>query len=157
MKKTFIFFSFIMLLFGCSESDSSNNSNPEGTLVFGRFYGFCGGEECIEIFKLSPVALFEDTLDNYPTAENHNTNFVPLNANKFAQTKDLVNFFPMALFNESNTFIGSPDVADGGGLYIVYTKNGIQKKWYIDLVKENVPVNYHNFIDKVNEKIDLLQ
>jgi hypothetical protein len=33
----------------------------------------------------------------------------------------------------------------------------VQKKWYINLMKQNVPVNYHNFIDKVNEKIDLLQ
>ncbi len=157
MKNTIILSIATLLLFGCSKTDSSNNTNTEGTLIFGRYYGFCAGEKCIETFKLSPTALFEDTLDIYPTTQNYNTNFVPLSSDQFAQTKDLVNFFPMGLFNESNTYIGSPDASDGGGLYIVYTKNGVQKKWYIDLMKQNVPTNYHAFIDKVNEKINALQ
>jgi hypothetical protein len=33
----------------------------------------------------------------------------------------------------------------------------VRRYWLIDQMKSNVPVQYHEFIDKVNEKVNLLQ
>jgi len=50
-------FSVVVILasifFACE--DSSTNPEKESTVVFGRFYGFCHGESCIEIFKIKTV------------------------------------------------------------------------------------------------------
>lgn len=35
-------------------------------IIFGWYYGFCAGEQCIEIFKLTGDGLYEDRNDNYP-------------------------------------------------------------------------------------------
>ena len=65
-------------------------------------------------------------------------------------------FFPSQLLNEKKTTIGCPDCADGGGLFIQYSENGNVKSWRIDQEKDNVPHYLHNLIDKVNEKIKII-
>jgi hypothetical protein len=37
-----------------------------------------------------------------------------------------------------------------------YSKIDLIKSWRIDQMKDNVPENLHEFIDKVNEKITLI-
>jgi hypothetical protein len=71
--------------------------------------------------------------------------------------EDLMDFFPQDLLNESDTVIGMPDAGDWGGFYIEYNFNGTRRFWILDKMKTNVPGKYHAFIDKLNEKIDLLQ
>ncbi|MEM9687322.1 MAG: hypothetical protein AAF934_10435 [Bacteroidota bacterium] len=51
---------------------------------------------------------------------------------------------------------GCPDCTDGRGVFIQYSENGNVKSWRIDQIKVNVPGYLHNFIDKVNEKIDFI-
>jgi hypothetical protein len=127
-------------------------------LVFGRFYGMCDGADCIGIYRIDKEKLYEDTLDNYPSNNNiYDGKFVELTRNKFLDTKNIINYFPQKLLTEKSTVIGTPDAGDWGGLYIEYNFGNIHKFWLVDQMKSNVPEEYHDFIDMVNEKIDNLQ
>lgn len=142
----------MVVTFGCS-SDDSKPTNDYDYLIFGHFYGFCIGESCTETFKLTENKLFEDTEDNYA---NPPYNFELLANDKFEAVKDIIDFFPTELLSESETTLGCPDCADGGGIFIEYSKNGVVKNWRIDQMKTNIPEYLHTFVDKVNEKIALI-
>ena len=152
MKTYSFLFLFSFTLLTCSSEDKIALNN-EDYLIFGHFYGFCVGENCIEIFKLTNNTLYEDSNDNYGI---NPLNFEPLESTKFELVKDLMLFFPEKLLTENGDIIGCPGCADGGGLYIEYSKNGIVKHWKIDQMKMNVPTYLHAFMDKVNEKISLI-
>ena len=137
----------------CDRNDDDNQSNQSDYLIFGQFYGFCIGETCIETFKLTDQNLYEDTLDDY-FAENQM--FVRISDDKFEQVKDLMDDFPNELLNDNESVFGCPDCADGGGLYIEYSKNGVVKSWRIYKRKADVPEYLHDFIDEVNNKISLI-
>ena len=130
-------------------------------LVFGRYYGECMGESCVEIFKLQSDKLLEDTLDRYPMAVStlyYNGKYVTeLSKQKFDSVKNIVSYFPKELLNVTDRVIGQPDAGDWGGLYIEYNFGGVRRCWLLDQMKSNVPAEYHDFIDKVNEKIDIIQ
>ena len=79
-----------------------------------------------------------------------------LDNEQFELVNDLSDFFPSQLLNESDTIFGCPDCADGGGLFIQYSDNGVLKSWRIDQVQNNVPSYLHDFIDKVNARIVLI-
>lgn len=153
MNKIFLGFITIGILLSCNKNDDEININENNFLIFGHFYGECFGEECVETFKLTDKKLFEDTIDDY---SGQNLEFKELESDKFEQVKNLIDFFPNQLLNQSETVFGCPDCADGGGLFIQYSENGTIKSWRIDQNKSNVPDYLHNFLDKVNEKIGLL-
>jgi len=146
----------IFMLTSC-EKDDLELSNLD-YIVFGHFYGECMGEQCVEIFKLEKEKLFEDTKNQYPNSNDfYNGNYVQLSQQMFNETKDLTNNFPTDLLNETDIIIGQPDAGDWGGLYVEYNFDGVRRFWLLDQKKSNVPAKYHDFIDKVNEKISLLQ
>ena len=153
MKKIFLFLFSVGSLISCSNDEQTIKINDKKFLVFGFFSGECLGERCVETFKLTDKKLFEDTVDDY---NYQNFEFVELGNNQFEQVKNLIDFFPNQLLNQSETVFGCPDCADGGGIFIQYSENGNVKSWRIDTNKNNVPSYLHNFIDKVNEKIVLL-
>ena len=126
--------------------------------IFGRYYGFCVGENCVDVFRLEQNRLLEDSTDVYPPSVGFYTgNYRLLSKQKYEDAKDIVDFFPKQLLDESSNVIGHPDAGDWGGLYVEYNIDGVRKYWLIDQMKSNVPARYHEFIDKVNEKVDLLQ
>jgi hypothetical protein len=151
---------FFLVVFSCKKG---NNVEPiilseSDYLMFGHFYGECGGANCIRIFRLESNQLLEDTRDIYPSSNNfYDGNFVLLSQQRLNIAKDLVNDFPMDLLNEPKNVIGQPDAGDWGGLYIEYNYKGVRKFWLLDQMKSNVPTKYHNFIDKINDKIRLLR
>ena len=153
MKKGFTLLMAIVILTSCNKDEDCITINEQNFLVFGHFYGMCGGEECVETYKLTDLKLYEDILDDY---SGQNLDFVELDNETFEQINDLVDFFPNQLLNETDTFFGCPDCSDGGGLFIQYSDNGNLKSWRIDQFQENVPSYLHSFIDKVNEKISLI-
>lgn len=154
MKKiTLVFLIFLVVLACNSDTDSEININEQNFLVFGHFFGECFGEGCIETFKLTDDSLFEDTIDDY---NGQNMEFIALENETFEQVKDLATFFPNQLLNQNETVFGCPDCADGGGLFIQYSENGTVTSWRIDLNKASVPNYLHDFMDKVNEKIALI-
>ena len=141
------------ILIACNSDDDGVDLNEQNFLIFGHFFGECGGEKCIETYMLTGNALFEDTLDDFGL---ENRDFVALDDALFEQVKDLPSFFPTQLLNQRETIIGCPDCADGGGLFVLLSRNGNERSWRIDLAKENVPGYLHGFIDKINEKIALI-
>ena len=155
-KKLILLFFSVLALSSCKKKNTNPTSGDY--LIFGHFYGMCMGEKCIEIFKLEKGKLFEDTRDQYPNSDGfYQGNYTLLSNQKFMDAKDLINDFPADLLQETNTVIGQPDAGDWGGLYVEYNFNGVRKFWLLDQMKSNVAVKYHEFIDKVNEKIALLQ
>ncbi|MEX0289283.1 MAG: hypothetical protein AB3N14_09220 [Flavobacteriaceae bacterium] len=153
MKKALLLLLSFGILISCNNDDEGSVLDELNFLIFGHYYGLCGGEGCIETYKLTGSKLFEDTIDDYSGQE---MNFVELDKALFEAVKDLPDFLPQELLNSDETFIGCPDCADGGGLFILYSQNGKGKSWRIDQNKSQVPESLHNFIDKVNEKIALI-
>ena len=149
MKKIFLGFFAITLFLSCNKD---NDENQFDYLIFGRINGECIGEICIEIFKITETSLFEDTLD-IPV---QGFEFVALENAKFEQVKNLIDFFPRQLLNQNNTVFGCPNCSDQGELFIQISKNGIIKTWRIDQFKNEVPSYLHNFMDKANEKIAII-
>ncbi len=148
----------LFLFASCSKSKEEVIQSVPEQMIFGHFYGFCSGEQCIEIFKLDQENLFEDTKDKYPRSDTpYEGDYVQLSSQKYQIAKGLKDSFPGDLLDEANTVIGYPDAGDWGGLYIEYNKGGVRKFWLLDQMKSNVPTKYHDFIDKVNDKIAQLQ
>jgi hypothetical protein len=145
-----------ILLTSCNKEDEIKLSDGD-YLIFGHFYGECFGEECVEIFRLENNRLLEDNKDTYPgQSAFYEGNYHELNHEKFEKVKDLIDFFPEGLLNENDKVIGQPDAGDWGGLYIEYNYKGLRKFWLLDQMESNVPGYLHEFIDKVNEKIKLI-
>lgn len=146
---------FCILLFmnACSNEDDGLLLNEKNFLIFGHFYGECGGEGCVETFKLTGTTLYEDTLDDYAGRER---NFIALDNGTFLLVKDLANQFPSQLLAITDDFIGCPDCADGGGIFIQYVTDNQVRTWRIDQIKSNIPNFLHAFVDQVNEKIGLI-
>ncbi len=158
MKKSILIFASLTVFLFVSCNKERGTNSVLNNLTFGHFYSECDGEYCVEIFKLENDKLFEDTSGKYPSWDSfYEGSFEPLSQQKFDATQDLLDNVPADLLNETDIVIGMPDAGDGGGLYIACTVNGIQKFWLLDQWESNVPAQYHNFIDKVNEKIAQLQ
>ncbi len=146
----------IALLTSCKEEGLVLSNSDY--IIFGHFYGECVGEECVEIFRLEKEKIFEDTKDEYPNAnEFYVAKYVQLSEQKYLDTKDLINDFPMDLLKEKHIVIGQPDAGDWGGIYLEYNFNGVRSFWLLDQMKSNVPSKYHSYIDQINDKIRQLQ
>lgn len=131
---------------------------PKDYLVFGHFYGMCEGERCVEIFKLSHTALEEDRNDTYPRRDAfYSADFEALPNSDFKEAKDLLDHFPEKLLDEKDGEVsGCADCTDGGGLYIEYKSGNTHRFWILDQAKGSTPDYLHDFMDRVNSKINLL-
>lgn len=157
-KKILSIFLLSLLIFmnSCSTEDESDLKVDH--MVFGHFYGFCVGEECIEIFKLTPYNIFEDKNDLYPEYDSsYDGDYELLSSDKFLLAKHLLNIIPQKLFDEEDHIIGQPDAGDWGGIYIEIQKDGITEFWLIDKLIENIPSYLHDFMIEINKSIDLMQ
>ena len=144
----------------CEKNCDGDGSGPFEYLVFGHFYGECGGEGCVETFKIENEKLFEDTLDLYPDfTEPSYRSYIKLADAKYELVKDLVAQFPEELYGESDHVIGQPDAGDWGGIYveIKYTNDPARSGfWLLDQMETNMPEVYNVFVDQINEKIALI-
>ncbi|MBK8954314.1 MAG: hypothetical protein IPM34_02000 [Saprospiraceae bacterium] len=153
MKWYLISLCFSTLLCVSCRKDCTETENTD-YFIFGHFYGECEGEGCIEIYRVDNKNLYEDIKDEYPSSNQYYEGiYIQLSDQNFLETKDLINSFPQDLLNELKNVVGQPDAGDWGGLYFEYNFNGIRKFWLIDQMKRNIPSKYHDFVDKINEKI----
>lgn len=155
LKKCFYLTSLFVLLSSCSENDPevTLGNLGEDYLVFGHFFGECGGEGCIETFALTANELYEDATDNYGGGDY---DFYLLPMEKYELVKDLVNDFPTGLLDETDEVFGCPDCGDWGGLHIEYVQGGNVRNWRLDLQIESNPAYMRDFIEKVQEKIAII-
>ena len=143
-------------LFACE--NSTNSDKTENTsLIFGDFYGYCIGEQCVDIYKLENRNLWEDTTDINPLVKpNAGRKFKKLPHELYQETKDLIELLPKRLINESAHIFGNPDSRDQGGLYIKYTDKETENYWIIDQDRGNIPEWLHDFHRSVNDKIMII-
>lgn len=155
-RRLILLFSFLFLFSACEENDPLKLSS-EDYLIFGKFAGFCLGENCVRIFKLDSNQIAEDTLDNYPDRENfYEGEFVRLDQSKYEEAVDLLDKFPTDLLNETDTIFGCPDCADQGGYYLEIKLNTTHKFWIIDTSKGSVPEYLREYMDELDETIEQL-
>ncbi len=153
MRTILILLCLLLTSGACSNEDDGLLLSEKNFLIFGHFYGECIGEGCVETFKLTNTTLYEDTLDDYAGRDR---NFVALDTSLFLLVKDLADQFPNQLLTLSEEFIGCPDCADGGGIFVQYVRDDQIRTWRIDQDKSNIPTFLHAFVDQINEKIGLI-
>ena len=146
-------FLFVNALSSCKKDDDADLKSND-YLIFGHYYGECFGETCVETYKLTNSKLFEDIIDVY--AGNGPFDFKELTNEEYEQVKDLIEYFPAELLDTNEESFGCPDCADQGGLFIQYAHEGEINSWRIDQSKNQVPAYLHIFMDKVNEKITMI-
>lgn len=155
--KTIIILTLPLVIFTACQSDNpspgaeSQIFSENEYLIFGHFYGFCGGEECIEIFKVTNDALFEDTNDFYPNSDNiYEAKFIQLPESKFKHLNELNFEIPGQLFDETETVIGAPDAADGGGIYLQLPDG---RFWLLDMSLTYLPDYLHPLREQIRKAI----
>ncbi|MDQ3016161.1 MAG: hypothetical protein M3R25_05505 [Bacteroidota bacterium] len=157
--KYIILFSVIMSAVGlsCEKEDSYCNAGQFYFMAFGHFYGKCGGEGCVEIYKIENEKLYEETRDQYPGDEFYKfEEFVQLSNEKYDQVKDLPSDFPNELWDESETILGIPDGGDWGGVYVEISSSRGHRYFLLDQNENNMASVYNTFVDKINEKITII-
>ncbi len=143
-------------LSACNESESPSISSND-YLIFGRFAGFCIGENCVRIFKLDSNQLAEDTLDKYPgRTDFYAGEFVKISDSKHEIALALLDGFPQEILNETDTVFGCPDCADQGGYYLEVKKDNVHKFWILDTNKSSIPEYLHDYVDKLDAVIGQL-
>lgn len=144
-----------LVLFSCTEDAQTieaGSHRESEYLIFGHFYGFCLGEQCIEIFKITPDALLEDTNDFYPNPQEvYDGDFVQLNRSKFNKLKGMHLRIPEELLNETEKVLGTPDAADGGGIYLELPDG---RFWLLDMNVDYLPEYLHPLRDEIVKAID---
>ncbi|MBG8552746.1 hypothetical protein [Hymenobacter guriensis] len=159
--------SIVLVVLGTSGLFSCAKDNPEkaltlenSTVLFGSYYDECGGEQCIEIYKLDTVtqSLSEDTKDDYPTsASPYDGTYVARTTAEFDAVKDLVQQIPLTLLAKEGVVIGQPDAGDWGGYYLEVQNGEERRYWLIDTKKENLPAYLHSFTDVLRARLNQLQ
>lgn len=158
MNKIICFIGLALIFGSCKKDDNSDAKGLSDYLVFGSFHGFCQGEQCIELFRIDSLNLFEDQTDGYPNQkEFYKGDYVALSEAKFKATKSIQNDFPEKLLEEVDTVFGCPDCLDQGGYYVEYKKGEVHRFWIIDKAKGSVPTYLHPFMEEMQEKIEALK
>ena len=142
-----------LLLIGCKKKKEEKILAGD-SLTFGHFYGMCVGEECTETYRLTDEKLFEDSKDTYGCAGPYE--FYEMPTEYFEIAASIPSFMPAELLASPDTSFGSPDIADGGGLFVQYKQGDRVQTWTMDIGDKN-PAFLHDFVDLLNEKIKLLQ
>lgn len=122
--------------------------DKQETLIFGKFHGFCIGQNCNDIYKLTSKNLFEDTKNEYIYKEDFK--FEKLSKSKFEVAEHLLNEIPQELLEMESETIGCPDCADQGGYFIQYTDKEGTKTYKIDTFREKIPLYLHDYLNQID-------
>ena len=159
MKKLFYFVLIASIALACSEGLESPNSQTVriDELVFGRFYGMCFGESCVEIYLVNDEELLEDTTDNYLFREIFEQDqYLRMSAEKHSIALELLEEVPIQLTQQSNNVYGCPDCHDQGGLHLKIIENGEERNFRFDLENSENPDYLRPYLRKVNQTVDQL-
>lgn len=152
-KNLIVIITVLILFISCTKQNEVQVQKSD-YILFGHFYGFCVGEQCIEIFKLTNEELYEDDTDQYPSHEKpYEGNFIKLEDSRFELVKSLSEHIPEQLLMEQDTIIGMPDASDGGGVYFAVKGEDGTRFWLIDQFDHNIPEYLRPFKDEINNSI----
>lgn len=126
-------------------------------IIFGHFFGECGGEECIETYKIQNCLLYENSADQYPGVSNAEGQWVQLDTSKFSLVKSLLNEIPQEYYSNTEAVLGMPDAGDWGGYFVEIKSNGEVQKTLIDNMENNIPAWAAAFKNNLAAKIELIQ
>jgi len=135
----------------------NSTTYADDVFIFGHYYGECGGEQCVEIFKIEDGKLYEDTNDAYPNGTDENFEWTLLSDEKFEMVKLFPDFFPEELLSETEQVIGMPDAGDWGGYIIGKIDDGELRIWLIDTMDRNIPEYLHEYNDRIAFMTSVLQ
>jgi len=146
----------LFLLTACGE-DTVSELKGSDSITFGQFFGFCMGEQCIEIYRLTATGLYEDTNDTYPARDKfYEGKFTKMPDDKFKLAAGFENKIPSALLNQNERVIGQPDAGDWGGYYVEVNQNGKREFWIVDKNQLYLPENLKPFAQELGDLITLL-
>ncbi len=160
LKSFLSLFIMIGIVSSCDKNDPPvDHVFKADYIVFGHFFGECGGEQCVEIFLLNEETLKEDSIDKYPSSSDFNDlDFTIDQSSKRPEVASLLSNFPDELLDETETVFGSPDAGDWGGIYLEYKTDDVHKFWLIDYIDNDLSdylIDYKNqiieAIDKINQ------
>ena len=152
--KICLLFILVYAVSSCNKGDGDSENDEKATLVFGHYYSECGGEACIETFKLTNTELSEDLNDPY--AGNGTFDFELLPQEKFDLVDGLISEIPSELLTADDQTFGCPDCGDWGGIFVSWSEDGKVQKWNIDMINDSNPAYLREFVDSINEKIQLI-
>ncbi len=140
------------IAFACQKSTEKLEKGDY--LIFGHFYGFCGGEECVETYILSGSELAENTSDNYGSLEG--ATYVNLSDELYAAVAELETSIPSELSALPDSTFGCPDCHDQGGVRVSLKKDDVIKTWRMDNDLDAIPAYLHDFVNLIHAKIELI-
>lgn len=145
------------LAFAACDKEPPTPENEE-YVVFGHFYGFCVGEECIELYKLTNAKLYEWVEDDYPMAESFPLpgEFDPLDPALVAEVNFIKDLVPASLFNDPNTYFGNPDAYDQGGYVLEWNYDGKTGHWFFDTTTEDIPEYLHDLTAGIATAVSII-
>lgn len=150
MKRILFFFLAVFVFSSCNKSIKSDY------LIFGEFYGFCVGDDCVKMYKVTSKNLYKATSPEYPGNEKYNGKFNTKINDELSVAKPLLNMIPEDLKDEE-IFIGCPDCADQGGVFVEYSLDGEIYFFRIDNFRDNVPEYLHDFLDEIDSVVEDLE
>ena len=150
MKRILFFFLALLVFSSCNKSEKTDY------LVFGKFYGFCAGDDCVKMYKVTSKNLYKEASADYPGNEEYNGKFQTKINDKLSIAKPLLSMIPEKL-KEEEAFIGCPDCSDQGGVFVEYKADGETYIFRIDNFRDNIPEYLHDFLDEIDSIIEDLK
>ncbi len=150
---------FVLTLSNCTMVDpvrAELEINP--VLVFGTYYGFCGGD-CAHLYKIENQKLYADQgIDNLYLFRDRELPFAtePRPEEDYAKAKFLISDFPNQLLQEEQQTLGNPDAHDQGGIFLELTMGEEVKKWYLDTSTERLPEYLQEYAKQVMAVVEML-
>lgn len=156
MKILSYFIFAITLCFAGCKADYTELQSEE-SIVIGSFFGECGGEQCVEFFRVSNGVVLEDVNDFYPYWENpYEGNFVTEVSCCYEDVAELKGLIPELMLNNPSTVYGCPDCADQGGFYFEITTSEYSAHWVFDNAVISESEEVHIFKEEVVQRLEML-
>ncbi len=134
MKNRLWIVGLLFVAFGinsCSNDSISDDSVPSDYVIFGNYYGLCGGN-CFQVYKMSDGSLYKDTTVAHYMGEYTFHPSMQLSEEMYNYAHQLLNDIPVDLLGGGSSTLGCPDCYDQGGYYFSNLHNGEKTIFTID-------------------------
>lgn len=145
----------ISILFLISASGCKKESNKFNSIIFGKYFGECGGN-CASFYHLTSNKLYGDRMEYYMGPKDLKFQKFALSSEDFKISQAISDSLPAFFTTEESQTIGCPDCRDQGGLYIEIHRNGNTKIFTIDPDVRRLPNEVMSYIDLLQTTIDKL-